>query len=346
MSTKTMKQWVIKKFTGSFDCLEQTNVPIPEAGENEVLVKFDAVSLNYRDLIIPLGTYPFPSKEPPVPTSDGAGVVVDVGSKVTQFKKGDHVVTMFFQGHQFGDINPVSHKTALGGFLDGCLQEYGAFNEQGLVHAPKNYSSVESSTITCAALTSWNSLYGLKPLKPGQTVLVQGTGGVSIFGLQFAKAAGATIIATTSSAAKGEKLKQLGADHVINYREDKNWGETARKLTPGGFGVDHVLEVGGPGTLEQSFKCVKMEGVINIIGAVGGAGSEAQPQVIDTLTNVCTVRGIQIGSKALMLDMIRAIEANNIRPVVDDKLFTLDEAREAYQYMWDQKHFGKLVIRI
>jgi NADPH:quinone reductase-like Zn-dependent oxidoreductase len=302
--------------------------------------------LNYRDLIIPRGQYPFALKFPVVPGSDGAGEVIEVGAKVTEFKKGDRVATLFNQGHQFGDIDQHAATTGLGGVIDGVLREYGVFNEQGLVKAPSNLNAIEASTLSCAALTSWNALYGLKPLKPGQVVLVQGTGGVSMFALQFAKAAGATVIATTSSAAKAERLKKLGADHIINYRTDTNWGETARKLTPDGAGVDHIIEVGGSGTLQQSFKCVKFEGVISVIGFVGGVDPKSLPNVLDTLSHICTVRGVYVGSKALMRDMIRAIEANNIHPIVDDKVFTLDQAKEAYEYMWNQQHFGKLAIKI
>ncbi|OJJ41016.1 hypothetical protein ASPWEDRAFT_241356 [Aspergillus wentii DTO 134E9] len=290
--------------------------------------------------------YPFPIKFPVVPGSDGAGEVVEVGSKVSQFNTGDKVATLFNQGHQYGPIDGKAAGTGLGGVIDGSLRQYGVFNENGLVKAPKNLDYLESSTLTCAALTSWNALYGLKPLKPGEVVLVQGTGGVSIFALQFAKAAGATVIATTSSEAKADKLKKLGADHVINYKNDPNWGETARKLTPDNVGVDHIIEVGGTGTLAQSFKCIKFEGVISVIGFLGGVDPRGQPSVLDTLSNICTVRGVYVGSRALMNDMNKAIEVNNIRPVVDDKVFSLAETKEAYEYMWAQKHFGKLTIKI
>ncbi|KAJ5580648.1 hypothetical protein VI817_009680 [Penicillium citrinum] len=346
MAPSTMKQWVVENKDNDFDGLVFKDAPVPTVGESEVLVKLHAASLNYRDLIIPKGKYPFPCAFPVIPASDGAGEVVEVGSKVTEFKKGDQVATLFNQGHQYGAVDiPASH-TGLGGALDGTLREYGVFGEKGLVKAAKNLSPVENSTLTCAALTSWNALYGLKPLKPGQVVLVQGTGGVSIFALQFAKAAGATVIATTSSDQKAATLKQLGADHIINYKTDPNWGETARKLTPEAAGVDHIIEVGGSGTLKQSFKAIKFEGVISIIGFLGGVDPSQQPSILDTLSNICTVRGVYVGSKELMRDMIRAIEANNIHPVVDEKVFTLAETRDAYEYMWAQKHFGKLTIKI
>ncbi|KAJ5300872.1 Elongation factor G [Penicillium atrosanguineum] len=330
MAPSTMKQWVVESKEKDFDGLVYKDAPVPKVGESEVLVKLHAASLNYRDLIIPKGQYPFPSNFPVVPGSDGAGEVVEVGSKVTDFKKGDRVATVFNQGHQYGPVNIAASHTGLGGVLDGPEEP----------QRPRE----QHPHLCCSH--GLNALYGLKPLKPGQVVLVQGTGGVSMFGLQFAKAAGATVIASTSSAAKAEKLKELGADHIINYRQDTNWGETARKLTPEGEGVDHILEVGGPGTLAQSFKAIKYEGLISVIGFIGDGTGQDQPTILDALSNICTVRGVYVGSKELMQDMIRAIEANDIHPVVDEKVFTLDQTRKAYEHMWGQNHFGKLTIKI
>jgi NADPH:quinone reductase-like Zn-dependent oxidoreductase len=259
----------------------------------------------------------------------------------------DKVVTLFNQGHQAGSLTPGDLGTGLGGAIDGTLREYAAFDETGVVAMPANLNFAEASTLSCAALTAWNALYGLetRALKPGDTVLTQGTGGVSIFALQFAKAAGATVISTTSSAEKAAILKKYGADHVINYKENPNWGEQARSLTPGQEGVKHVVEVGGPTTMAQSLKAVKIDGVISIIGFIGGF-SKDQPTFLECLNNICTVRGLLVGSRAQFEDMNRAIEANDIHPVVDEKVFGLGELKEAYQYMWDQKHFGKLTIKI
>lgn len=234
--------------------------------------------------------------------------------------------------------------TGLGGVIDGTLRQYGAFNEVGLAHAPQNLSAPEAATLTCAGLTAWNALYGLKPLLPGQWVLVQGTGGVSIFGLQFAKAAGARVIATSSSADKCESLKKLGADYVINYNEDKSWGSTAKKLTPGGQGVDHVIEVGGASTLEQSCEAIKFEGVISIIGFLGGP--KPTTTALHALFHICTFRGVYVGSREMLEDMCRCVEANDIHPVLDQKVFSLEQAKDAYQYLWDKKHFGKVAIKI
>lgn len=281
-----------------------------------------------------------------IPGSDGAGVVEAVGSHVTRFKKGDRVVTLFNQAHIAGSLDGASLQTGLGGAVDGTLREYGVFDEQGLVAAPKNLNDLEASTLSCAGLTAWNALYGLesRALKPGHWVLTQGTGGVSIFALQFAKAAGAKVIATTSSASKAETLKKLGADAVINYKETPAWGEKAKEIT-GGLGVQHVVEVGGPTTMAQSLKAIAIDGVISIIGFIGGMDKN-QPTFLETLNNICTVRGILVGNRLQMQDMINAIEANDIRPVVDDKVFELKDLKEAYEYMWDQKHFGKLTIKV
>lgn len=309
-------------------------------------VSVNGASLNYRDLIIPKGKYPFPAKDDVIPGSDGAGVVESIGSGVTRFKPGDRVVTLFNSGHIAGSLDASSLSTGLGGAVDGTLREYGVFDEQGLVAAPKNLNDLEASTLSCAGLTAWNALYGLesRALKPGQWVVTQGTGGVSIFALQFAKAAGARVIATTSSSSKAEKLKELGADHIINYKETPNWGEKAKEIT-GGIGVQHVVEVGGPTTMAQSLKAIAIDGVITIIGFIGGMDKN-QPTFLETLNNICTVRGILVGSRLQMQDMVDAIEANDIHPVVDEKVFELKELKEAYEYMWDQKHFGKLTIKV
>jgi NADPH:quinone reductase-like Zn-dependent oxidoreductase len=193
--------------------------------------------------------YPFAMKDNTVPASDGAGTVAATGSRVHRFRPGDKVTTLFNQAHIAGSLDPYSISTGLGGTIDGCLRQYGAFDEEGLVKAPENLNMLEASTLPCAGLTAWNALYGLegggRALKMGDWVLTQGTGGVSIFAVQFAKAAGARVVATTSSKEKGEVLKKLGADHVVNYKDDENWGETAKKFTPGGEGFTHIVEVGG-----------------------------------------------------------------------------------------------------
>jgi NADPH:quinone reductase-like Zn-dependent oxidoreductase len=249
---------------------------------------------------------------------------------VTRFKKDDKVVTVFNQGHLAGSLDAQTLATGLGGKVDGVLRQYGAFDENGLVHMPSNLNFLEASTLPCAPVTAWNALYGLKELKPGDWVLTQGTGGVSVTALQFAKAAGARVIATTSSSEKAAKLRKLGADHIINYKEDAKWGETAKKLT-GGRGVQYVLEVGGPTTMKQSFNAIAIDGIISIIGFLGGVKVENPPTFLDNLNHICIVRGVLVGSREQMEAMNRAIEANNIKPVVDEKVFKLEEAKDAYQ---------------
>ncbi|OAP59644.1 hypothetical protein AYL99_06942 [Fonsecaea erecta] len=328
---KTTPAWVIQSTDpatpgwGNIKLVE--DYPVPELGENDCLVQIQAVSLNYRDLVIPKGQYPLPLNLPCVAASDGAGKILAVGSKVTEFGEGDKVVTQFTQAHQYGPVTAAMMNTTLGGTVHGCLRKYAVFPASGLVHAPSNLTPTEAGTLTCAPLTSWNALYGLqsKALKPGEVVLTQGTGGVSLAAIQFAKAAGATVIATTSSDEKAKTLKKMGADHVINYKKDPNWGETAKNLTPGKAGVDHIIEVGGPGTMAQSLKAIKLEGVISVIGFLGGVKAADEPSTLAALGAGCIIRGILIGSKAQLIDM---------------------DAPEAYEYQWQQKNFGKVVIQL
>ncbi|PYH44725.1 zinc-dependent alcohol dehydrogenase family protein [Aspergillus saccharolyticus JOP 1030-1] len=293
MSPTTNKQWIIRMSGNTFDSLKRTENPIPSVGEYDVLIKIEAFSLNYRDASISINKYPFPSKTELIPCSDAAGTVTHVG-KVTSFRPGDAVTSLFFAGHIFGAPTAEAQNTGLGGFHNGCLQQYRVFHEM-----------------------TWNALYELKPLGAGQAVLVQGTRGVPFLLRSWQGAA--------------QRLIELGADHVINYREDPGWGATARKLTRDG--VYHVTEVGGRNTMRQSLNCVKREGVVYVIGYIGGTGpghnQDQPPQILDTLTAAAI-----------------AIEANNIRPVVSERVFELCEAREAYQYLWDQRHFGKVEIQV
>jgi len=343
---KTTKQWKVKGTSG-FDDLEFSEAPVPELGDSQVLVKMRAASLNYRDLIIPKGQYGFAFTPGVIAGSDGAGEVIAVGKHVQRFKKGDKVITLFNQGHIGGDLDRAAAATGLGGAIDGVLRTVGAFDENGLVPLPEGLSFLEGATLPCAAVTAWNALYGLKRLTPGQWVLTQGTGGVSIFGVQFAKAAGARVIATTSSAEKAKLLEKLGADHIINYKENPNWGSEVRKIT-NGEGVDHVIEVAGPTSMAQSLKSVKIEGVISIIGFVGGTKDPNQPGFLENLLRLCTTRGLLVGSRNQMEEMCRAIEANldKLRPVIDSKVFKLEELKEAYDYQWSGKHQGKVCIEI
>ncbi|WRT68147.1 uncharacterized protein IL334_005122 [Kwoniella shivajii] len=340
MSPSTMQQWKLTS-TGSYDNLKlEKEQPVQELGENDILVNIKAVSLNYRDISIVQGTYPFPLKDVVVPISDAAGVVEDIGSRVSRFKKGDKVMPTFHQANQPG-------KPSLGGPIDGVAREYIVVSELDAALMPKDYSFEEGSTLPCAALTAWDSLFGLegRTLKPGDWVLTQGTGGVSIFALQFAKAAGATVVSTTSSSAKAEKLKAFGADHIINYKDDSDWGKTAKGLTPGGLGFQHIIEIGGPGTLQQSLNAIGNQGVISIIGFVAGSG-DSMPTLLDCLKYQCIARGIFVGSREQCEDMVKAINSNGIKPAVDQKVFDFDKLPDAYRYMESQKHFGKVVVTI
>ncbi|KAL9125524.1 MAG: hypothetical protein Q9217_005281 [Psora testacea] len=346
---ETIRQWTVEGQRG-FDSLQLNEAaPLPELGDTECLVHFYFASLNYRDLLVTKGKYLFGSKDQVVPCSDGAGEIMAVGSKVKRFQPGDRVVTLLHQGHLSGSLTPTTiSTTGVGGTIDGCLREYGAFSEQGLVAIPESLNYAQASTLPCAAITAWNALYGLesRSLKPGDTVLTQGTGGVSLFALQFAKAAGATVISTTSSETKSQLLRSLGADHILNYRSDPNWGETARNLTPTRHGVTHIVEIGGPNTLVQSFKAIKIDGVISVIGFLGGAVGKGAPSFLDVLGKVCTVRGVLAGSRQQMEDMTRAIEVGKVKPVIDERVWDFEEVKEAMVYMWEQKHVGKVVIKI
>ncbi|BFZ61988.1 hypothetical protein YB2330_003067 [Saitoella coloradoensis] len=331
---------------GSFDALTlQKDVAVPKAEKGQVLVKIHAVSLNYRDLMIVKGSYPLPLKENPVPCSDGAGEVVAVGEGVSDYKVGDRVCGIFNQEHLDGTITMKGIGSGLGGGLDGCLTEYRAFPEYGLVKFPEHLSYEQAATLPCAMVTAWNALYGAAPLLPGQTVVVQGTGGVSICALQLAKAAGARVIATSSSDDKLKIAKDLGAQDLINYKNTPEWHEEVLKLT-NGEGARHIVEVGGAGTLTKSFQCVALGGHIHAIGFVAGAGSPNDPPVsMLALTRHANLHGILIGSKRMFEDMNKHIAQSNIVPIVD-KVFKFEEAKEAFEYLESQKHVGKVVVKV
>ena len=301
--------------------------------------------------MIPLGTYPFVQKLNVVPGSDGAGTVLAIGRSVTKFRPGDKVITMLLSKFAAGSVDTGMSNFTLGGSVDGTLRTVGSFEEDALVKMPEGLSFTEAATLSCAGVTAWNALFGLigKQLKAGQWVLTQGTGGVSLFAVQFAKAVGAKVIATTSSNEKTKLLQSLGADHVLNYHDEAEWGRKAKAMTRDGAGVDLVVEVGGPATLRQSVASLKPDGTISVVGAVGRITEDSNiPNLLDPWLNNYTVRGIHVGSRAQMEDMAQAIEANldKLRPVVDSKLWKLEELKEAYKYLQDGKHTGKICIEI
>lgn len=265
-----------------------------------------------------------------------------------RFKPGDKVVTILNQRHLAGSIDTQSADSGLGASIDGTLRSIGAFDEQGLVKMPEGLNFFEAATLSCAGLTAWNALFGIsaKQLMAGQWLLTQGTGGVSIFALQFAKIVGARVIATTSSNVKAKLLKRLGADYIINYQETPNWGEVAKALT-GGIGVHLVVEVAGALTMKQSVASLKLDGIISIVGFVGGEGNGADvPNLLDPWLKHYTARGISVGSRQQMEDMCLAIEANleKLRPIIDSQVFKLDQLKEAYKYLQAGENLGKVCI--
>jgi len=334
-----MKVYEIKQF--GIENLTPTEREIPKPSENEVLVKFHAVSLNYRDLLMVSGKYNPNLKTPIIPCSDGAGEVVEVGKKVKRWKIGDRVMPTFMQGWIDGEIEYKKARTALGGDLDGCLREFGTFHEEGLVRIPEDFSYEEAATLPCAALTAYNALFVSGKLKPNETVLTQGTGGVSIFALQFAKAVGARVFITSSSNEKLQKAKNLGADELINYKETPDWDEVLLKITQK-RGVDHIVELGGAGTLQKSLRAVKMGGHIAVIGVLAGKG-EFDPILV--LMKAVRLQGIFVGSREMFEKMNEFIEKHKIKPVID-KIFEFDNATQAFKFMESGAHFGKIVIKL
>jgi NADPH:quinone reductase-like Zn-dependent oxidoreductase len=336
-----MRSYEIQKYGGSSG-LKLVDRSLPEPDNYDVVVQIRATSLNYRDLIVLQGKYDRNPTVGRVPLSDGAGEVVAVGPAVTKFKLGDRVAACFFQGWPAGRFSGEMHRTALGGPIDGVLTEQAKFHEDGLVHLPANYSFEEGATLPCAALTAWQSLIVRGELVPGETVLLLGTGGVSIFGLQIAKMSGAKVIITSSSDEKLERARQLGADAVINYQNNPEWGKAAANLA-GRDGVDHVIEVGGAGTFLQSVRACRFGGKIGMIGILSGI--EVKTEIFPIVHKSATVFGIYVGSREMFEELNRALEQSNVRPVID-KIFPFASAPEAFEYMASGSHFGKVVIRV
>jgi NADPH:quinone reductase-like Zn-dependent oxidoreductase len=307
-------------------------------GPGDIRVRLHASSLNYHDYIVAIGGIPTPDGR--IPMSDGAGEVVETGAEVTDFEVGDRVVSTFFPLWLAGEPTLADLAAVPGDRSDGYARDEVVAAATAFTHAPKGYSHAEAATLTCAAVTAWRALFVEAKLQPGETVLVQGTGGVSIFALQFAKAAGANVIATSSSNAKLDRLASLGADHLINYRDDENWGTTARALT-GGRGVDHVVEIGGAGTLAQSIAATRLCGNIALIGVLAGFAGTVPTAAI--MAGNVRINGLTVGSRAQQIAMIRAIEANGIRPVID-RSFALEEIATAFRHQASGAHFGKICL--
>jgi NADPH:quinone reductase-like Zn-dependent oxidoreductase len=337
-----MRAYQLPKGGAGIESVTRVDLPEPKPQHRQVLVKVSACSLNFRDLGIVRGTYRMPVGNNIVPLSDGAGEVVAIGSGVTRVKVGDKVAGCFFQRWAGGEPSQTVQASALGGSIDGMLAEYAVLEEDGVVKIPAHLSLEEGATLPCAAVTAWHAMVAHAKLIAGQTVLLQGTGGVSIFGLQFAHAMGVTAIITSSSDDKLKRAKTLGAAHTINYKTTPDWEKAAVAFT-GGRGVDQVVEVGGAGTLARSFGAIRVGGKISMIGGLSGAATELNPGLI--LGRRANVQGISVGSTEMFEAMNAAIAANAIKPVID-KVFGFDEAQAAYQHMASGAHFGKIVIRV
>jgi NADPH:quinone reductase-like Zn-dependent oxidoreductase len=322
------------------DSVKLVERPQPQLSAGMVLIRVRAWSLNYRDLLLIRGHYNPRLRLPITPLSDGAGEVVGVGEGVSRVRPGDRVAGIFMQRWIDGELTEAKAKTALGGAIDGVLAEYVLLAEDGVVPVPDHLTYEEAATLPCAAVTAWNALVTQGNIQAGHTVLIQGTGGVSLFALQFARLRGARVIATSSSDEKLARVLALGATDGINYRTTPEWSGRVRELT-GGAGVDHVVEVGGAGTMGQSLQAVRMGGHISLIGVLAGAASQFNPLPI--LMKGVRVQGIFVGSRAMFEAMNAEIARHRMHPIVD-RVFPFDAVREALRHMESAAHFGKIVV--
>ena len=334
-----MKIWRIGTF--GVEKLEQVEVPIPVIGAHQVLIRVHAVSLNFRDLLMVKGHYNPKLALPRIPCSDGAGEVAAIGAEVHQWKIGDRVAGIFMQN--WLDGRPTSQKEvgALGGDIDGMLAEYVALPAESVVAIPEHLTYEEAATLPCAGVTAWNAITTAGKVRPGQTVLIQGTGGVSIFALQFAKLAGARVIGTSSSDEKLARARSLGLDAGLNYTTSPDWAPWVLEQT-GGEGADLVVEVGGAGTLPQSLKAVRVGGTVAQIGVL--AGIEEKLLIAPILHKQINIQGIYVGSKQNFVEMNTAITHSGLTPVID-KIYGFSDVRDALSTMEAGSHFGKIVIR-
>jgi len=337
-----MRAAVLSK--AGLDNLAVVDLPDPEPGPGEVLVRVRAATLNYRDLLTVEGGYGSRQRtENLIPVSDGAGEVIAVGAGVTRFAAGDRVVANFFQEWLSGEPDEAKLHSGLGGQIDGMACELRVLPEYGLCHTPSHLTDAEAAALPCAGLTAWSAVFDQGGVKPGDLVLTQGSGGVSAFALQFAKLAGAEVIATSSSDAKLERLRSLGADHLINYVDTPEWARPAREIS-GGRGLDLVVEVGGAGTLEQSIKAVRLGGAVMLIGVLSGANHEFRLPLV--VTRKIRLEGVTCGSREQFEAMLRAVDQNGLKPALDDQRFSLDTLPAAMAHLREGRHFGKVVVEI
>jgi NADPH:quinone reductase-like Zn-dependent oxidoreductase len=336
-----VKAFEIQKTFG-LDSLVVAERPDPLPGPRQVLLRVRAVSLNYRDLLVVQGSYYPKQPLPLIPLSDAVGEVVRVGDGVTRVKVGQRVSPIFCQKWLAGPASRAKLLSALGGPLDGTLAEQMIVDEEGLVSVPDHLTDEEAATLPCAGVTAWSALVEQGGLRPGDTLLTLGTGGVSIFALQIAKRLGARVIVTSSSDAKLERAKSMGADEIVNYRTTPDWDRKVKELT-GGVGADHVLEVGGGGTFPKSVRAVRVAGQISLIGVLSGTTTEVNLAPI-LMQNV-RVQGVIVGSRETFEGLNRAVSLHRLRPIVD-RVFSFTEARAAIEHLAGQSHFGKLVLRV
>lgn len=339
-----MKAYILDGSDVGVGAWKMTQLPDPIPGPEEVLIGVRATSLNYRDLRVVKGSYGKNLKKNCIPLSDGAGEVLAIGERVSQFKVGDRVAAGFFQSWKSGPIQASDHGTALGGAIDGMLAEKVVLHASGLVKIPEHLSFEEAATLPCAGVTAWNALMESSgPLTAGSTILTLGTGGVSIFAMQFAKIIGLQVIATSSSDAKLNRLQSLGiATYGINYKHVIDWQNEVNTLTHG-KGVDQVIEVGGAGTLPRSLESVKTAGTVSLIGVLTGTEAQINPWII--MRKSIQLQGIFVGSIAMFVAMNRALEIHRMRPIIDE-VFSFGKANEALAKLESGSHFGKIVIHI
>jgi NADPH:quinone reductase-like Zn-dependent oxidoreductase len=341
-----MRAYAVKQF--GLERLEQIELPMLQIATGMVLIRVHAVSLNYRDLMLVKGQYNARMALPRIPCSDGAGEVVAIGEGVGRVRVGDRVCGIFMQRWLEGPLTAERSKAALGGDVDGMLAEYALLAEDGVVRFPEHLSYEEAATLPCAGVTAWNALHHAgepgDPVREGETIVIQGTGGVSVFALQFAKLMGAQVIGTSSSNAKLERARGLGLDGGCNYRVRPEWWKWVSEETEG-VGADRIIEVGGAGTFAQSLRAVRVGGMVAQIGVLSGGATTEPLSLTPILHKQLRVQGIYVGSRAMFEEMNAAIAGSRLQPVVD-RVFGFDEAREAFSYMESGSHFGKIVIRV
>ncbi len=333
-----MRAWQVSTF--GIDSLEFVERPTPTPGPGEVLVGVRAVSINYRDLMVVKGLYNPKMKVPRIPCSDGAGTVVEVGAAVTAWKPGDRVAGIFMQNWLDGPLTAAKVRGALGGDIDGMLADFVVLREEGLVALPDHLSYQEAATLPCAAVTAWNAL-AAADLKPGATVLIQGTGGVSIFALQFARLKGARVLGISSSYEKLERAAEMGLDAGLNYRDNPDWERWASVQT-GGEGVDLVVDVGGAGTIARSLQAIRPGGTVSQVGVLASSTEPFPIQLIHR--KMARIRGIFVGSRNDFVEMNRAISLAELHPVGEE--FHWTQAREVLERIEEASHFGKLVLTV